>query len=155
MRVVHAKNIGLKGPLIVHVDGSCLRNNQLDQSIRRMSVGIYDTNADYFQHEVALEKGGSNNIAELLAVLSGLRYTRDQGIREVGIVTDSSTAVAWLKKDKVGKKVNDPELANDVLGRIREIMKWFTKVDVCLVSRTQNEAGIRLEEYLKEHKVEI
>lgn len=155
MKVVHGKNIGLKGPLVVHVDGSCLYNNVKDQKMRRMSIGIYDTNADYFQHEVALNKGGSNNIAELLACFQGLKYASDQGIKKVRIVTDSSNTVAWLGKKKIGKKVNNPKLANDILGRIREIMKWFVKVEVELVLRSENQAGIKLEEYLKKHKITI
>lgn len=155
MKVVHTKNIGLKGQLVVHVDGSARFNNVKDQSRRRMSVGIYDTNADYFQHNVALKKGGSNNLSEILAIFTGLKYASEQGVKEVRIVTDSTTAVSWIQKGKIGKKVNDPALANDILGRIREICGWFENVEITLVRREDNQAGIRLEEFLKKHKVDI
>jgi ribonuclease HI len=156
MKVVHGKNIGLKGPLEVHVDGSCLYNNVQDQSMRRMSVGIYDVNADYFQHNLGLKKGGSNNVSEILACFEGLKYASEQGVNKVIIKTDSSVAFSWIKKGKVkNKKINNPELVNDILGRITEIINWFDKVEIELIPREKNMAGIKLEEFLKKHKITI
>lgn len=90
------------------------------------------------------EKGGSNNIAELMAVDEALKYCIKNNIANVEIRTDSKNNFAWVLGRKVGKNVNDKSKVMQIKESIRQAR---TKVYLHLkwVGRDSNLAGHYIE----------
>src|SRR5260370_18118013 len=91
--------------LILYTDGGCAGNEQLDLSKRKMIAAVSDEHG-----AILIEKhqeGGSNNIAELLAVREALLWSVANKIADVEIRTDSRNNLSWLLGKKAGKKIND------------------------------------------------
>src|SRR5260370_14436955 len=90
---------------ILYTDGGCSGNEQRELSKRNMIAAVTD------EHGTILidkhQEGGSNNIAELLAVKEALEWCVAKKICDVEIRTDSTNNLAWVLGKKVGKKIND------------------------------------------------
>ena len=117
-------------PKVIYVDGGCAGNQQKDISQRRMVTCIYDEDmvtmdGKKFQIRPSIEKGGSNNIAEIMAVFEALRYAIDGGFDDIIIKMDSKVAYFWIKNGIKKKNINDFERTKYVLGRIHKIEKWL------------------------------
>lgn len=86
--------------------------------------------------------GGSNNIAELLAVLWALKVAARAGHEQVEIVTDSVNNLAWARGHRPGMKINDRPQVLAIQAEIAALEMDFT---MTLVPRDRNLAGLVLE----------
>ncbi len=104
---------------ILYTDGGCSGNEQRDLSKRKMIAAVSD------EHGTILidkhQEGGSNNIAELLAVKEALEWCVANKIGDVEIRTDSTNNLAWVLGKKVGKKINDRDA----------VLALKTSIDAC------------------------
>jgi ribonuclease HI len=123
---------------ILYTDGGCSGNEQRDLSKRKMIAAVSDEQGTILidKHE----EGGSNNIAELLAVKEALVWCVANKIGDVEIRTDSTNNLAWVLGKKVGKKINDRDA----------VLALKTSIDACRsqlilslkwIPREQNLAG--------------
>ena len=90
---------------ILFTDGGCSGNEQLDLNKRQMIACVSDQSGNILVEKK--QTGGSNNIAELLAVKEALLWAASNKCEEVEIRTDSRNNIAWVFGTKVGKKIND------------------------------------------------
>lgn len=123
---------------ILYTDGGCAGNEQRDCSKRKMVAVVSDD-----QGRILIDKhqdGGSNNIAELLAVKEALLWCAENTIGDVEIRTDSTNNLAWVNGKKVGKKLNDRETVLNLKGAIDACR---SKINLTLnwIPREQNLAG--------------
>mgnify|MGYP001610763239 CR=1 FL=1 len=91
------------------------------------------------------QDGGSNNIAELIAVKEALLWCVNNEIKEVTIKTDSQNNLAWVYNKKVGKKINDRNTVLLLKNTIDVCLKTI-KLNLILVPREQNLAGHYIED---------
>lgn len=91
--------------IVLYTDGGCSNNNSRDMSKRMMVAVVCDESGAVLIEKI--QTGGSNNIAELLAVKEALLWAVVHKVGEVHILTDSKNNLAWVFGKKVGKKVND------------------------------------------------
>lgn len=128
--------------LVLYVDGGCSGNSQRDITKRTMVSVVTRKNG-----KVVVEKnstGGSNNIAELLAVEEALRWCAINNIWDVEIRTDSRNNLAWVYGKKVGNKINDRERVLQIKERINTLRK-DVMVNLVWVPRDANSAGHYIE----------
>ena len=123
---------------ILYTDGGCAGNEQRDCSKRKM-VAVVANDQGHILVDTH-QDGGSNNIAELLAVKEALQWCAAHKIGDVEIRTDSQSNLAWVLGRKVGKKLNDREV---VLRLIAAIDACRSNVNLTLtwIPRRQNLAG--------------
>jgi ribonuclease HI len=129
----------------LYIDGGCSGNGQRDLSKRRM-ISVVTDEAGVVLSET-LTAGGSNNVAELIAVRDAIRWCGMKGIRRAHVMTDSRNNLSWAfsASTKVGKAINDRET---VLSLKAEITAAFvTGFDLTLtwVPREDNLAGHYIE----------
>jgi ribonuclease HI len=122
----------------LYADGGCAGNEQRDCFKRKMVAVVSDD-----QGHILIDKhqeGGSNNIAELLAVKEALLWCVANKIGDVEIRTDSRNNLAWVLGKKIGKKLNDRDA---VLNLKTAIDACRSKVNLTLtwIPREQNLAG--------------
>ena len=128
--------------MILNTDGGCSGNGQKDLSKRKMIAVVTDEGGN-----VIIEKfqdGGSNNIAELLAVKEALMWCFNSGIKNVEIITDSQNNISWVWNKKVGKKINDRETVMNLKNTIDVLLKDI-KLTLTWKPREENWAGIYIE----------
>jgi len=123
---------------ILYTDGGCAGNEQRDCSKRKMVAVVSND-----QGHILIDKhqeGGSNNIAELLAVKEALLWSVANKIGDVEVRTDSRNNLAWVLGKKVGNKLNDRDA---VLNLKAAIDACRSKVNLTLtwIPREQNLAG--------------
>ena len=129
--------------LTLYIDGGCSGNGQRDLSKRRMVSVVTDETGAVLSETLTV--GGSNNIAELIAVRDAIRWCGVKGIRRAHVMTDSKNNLSWTFGTKVGKAINDRET---VLSLKAEITKAFVAgFDLTLtwVPREDNRAGHYIE----------
>ena len=130
---------------VLYTDGGCSNNCQLDVSKREMIAVVTDSTGavlvERFQH------GGSNNIAELLAVKEALAWAKDHGWDAVEIRTDSRNNLAWV----AGRIGDGLKYRNAVLDLYEKISRMRQDVDLNLVwiPRDENLAGRYIEEKVR------
>lgn len=130
----------------VYVDGGCSGNGQRDLSLRKMVAVVTDSDGNVLSERH--ESGGSNNIAELMAVRDALSWCwlnmHDSVTLE--ILTDSMNNLAWVncRVGKIGKRINDRArviaLRADI-DRYRESVRFTLRH----VPREHNKAGHYIE----------
>ena len=92
-----------------------------------------------------IEEGGSNNIAEFIALKAALEHAAQQGVKEVRILTDSRNNLAWFHKEgKNFKKINDPARVTSIKQEI-ELLKSKMVVSLKWIRREDNLAGQYIE----------
>lgn len=128
--------------MVLYVDGGCSGNAQLDFLKRRMVWVVTDEEGTVLAE--SLRDGGSNNIAELLAVEAALQWCVDRQVDSVIIRTDSRNNLAWVFGKKVGMNINDRQA---VLAIKAAIAKLRESVDLTLewIPRERNKAGHYIE----------
>ena len=86
--------------------------------------------------------GGSNNVAELIAVKEALFWCRENNISEVEIRTDSMNNFAWTRVKHLHKKkrISDRDLVNSLKDDIKSV-KGIVNFILVWVSRDDNLAG--------------
>ena len=90
------------------------------------------------------EEGGSNNIAELLAVKEALMWCVARGVKEAKIVTDSRNNLSWIMGKRVGKKINDRSKVVYLKSAI-EALRQSVDLDLVWRPREGNKAGEYIE----------
>src|SRR5262249_4681313 len=129
--------------IILYTDGACSGNDQKDITKRKMIACVSE-----FSGDIVVEKhqeGGSNNIAELLAVKEALFYAINNGFDEVEIRTDSRNNFSWVLGKKVGKHINDRNAVLILKTEIAAALKNI-KLNLEWTPRESNLAGRYLEQ---------
>ena len=123
---------------ILYTDGGCSGNDQLDMSKRTMVVVVAAEDGSLISERS--EPGGSNNIAELMAVRDALKWAYNHGVSTVEIRTDSKNNESWVLGKKIGKHINDRAA---VLRLRAEIDSFRAHISMLLVwvPRDDNRAG--------------
>ena len=124
------------------IDGGCSGNGQRDLSKRKMVSVVSDHLGNVIIEEESV--GGSNNIAEFIALKRSLEHAVHSQLKEVEIITDSRNNIAWFKGKKIGKKVNDFERTNKIKSEI-DILKQKLNVNIVWKPREENLAGHYIE----------
>jgi len=127
---------------ILYTDGGCSGNDQPDISKRQMIAVVSDSNGNILV-ETQVHNGGSNNIAELLAVKEALVWATERGYEAIEIRTDSRNNLAWVA-GRIGNKLNDRGAVLDLyetINRLRERVQ----VDLVWIPRDSNLAGQYIE----------
>ena len=127
---------------ILYVDGGCSGNSQEDLTQRAMRAVVTDENGAMLVDKY--KEGGSNNIAELWAVLEALQWAEKEGIEKVQIITDSRNNISWATKFKFGKGVNDPRQTQQLMDSIFKL-RDKVKYEMVWVGRDHNLAGQYIE----------
>ncbi len=127
---------------ILYTDGGCSGNDHRDLSKRNMIAAVTDERGTILidRHQ----EGGSNNIAELLAVKEALVWCVANKIGDVEIRTDSTNNLAWVLGKKVGKKINDRDA----------VLALKTSIDACRSRLNLSLKWIPREQNLAGHYVE-
>ena len=129
----------------LYCDGGCEGNNQRDVSKRLMRVVVTDE-----EGVVLVEKSlklGTNNLAELWAIVEAILFVRDcdlPGHKEADIYLDSQTAIAW-SGGRVSNKVKNYSAVMDLLSAMRALQKRV-ELKFTWIPRNQNKAGHYIEE---------
>jgi ribonuclease HI len=126
----------------LYVDGGCSGNGQLDLTKRRMVAVVCLPDATVV-HE-STHEGGSNNIAELLALEAAYRWAVTQGIKAVTIYTDSRNNLSWGQLKTPGKNINDRPRVLEIQARLAKFF-YSVRATVRWVSRDHNVAGWHIE----------
>jgi len=127
--------------IILHIDGGCSGNKQKNYHKRSIISVVTDINGNVLIEKT--EKGGSNNIAEFIALKEAVKYCVNHKIKQVEIITDSQNNINWLKRLKK-KKQNNYELVAEIREEIVELSK-FVDVDLIWKPREENIAGRYIE----------
>jgi ribonuclease HI len=127
---------------ILYTDGGCSGNDQPDLSKRKMIAAVADERGVILVEKH--QEGGSNNIAELLAVKEALIWCVTNKITDVEIRTDSKNNFAWVLGNKVGKKINDRDA----------VLVLKTSIDACRLQLALSLKWIPREQNLAGHYIE-
>ena len=131
---------------VFYIDGGCSGNSQRDQRKRKMiSVVCNEFGKVLIEKE---NKGGSNNIAEFIALKEALRFCIEKGIKQAIIITDSKNNLSWFNNKLKKKKQNNFEWVKELREEI-DIYKMSVKVELHWASRDSNLAGHYIEEKYK------
>lgn len=123
------------------IDGGCSNNNQMNQNLRKMVSVVSDEKG-----KILVEKesqGGSNNIAEFIALKEAMLYCAKNNIKNVQIITDSRNNTCWFRRLK-RKKQNDFERVSDIKKEI-DVLKQIVEVNLIWRPREENLAGQYIE----------
>lgn len=126
---------------ILYTDGGCSGNDQLDASKREMIAVVSDSNGNVLVETQV--HGGSNNIAELLAVKGALVWATGHSYEAIEIRTDSRNNLAWVA-GRIGNKLNDRGVVMDLYNRINRLRERV-QVDLVWIPRDVNLAGQYIE----------
>ena len=140
----------MKRQKIIYSDGGCKGNNRKEISERRMVICIVDDQIrNHSQVRGATKPGGSNNIAELLAVWEAICYAFKREYKNLLLRVDSQVVFHWIENETIKGKVNDIEFTTMILNKIVKMKTWFDKFEIQVVPRGINKAGIILEKKTK------
>jgi ribonuclease HI len=126
---------------ILHTDGGCSGNDQPHASKREMIAVVADANGNVLVETQV--HGGSNNIAELLAVKEALVWATEHGYESIEIRTDSRNNLAWVA-GRIGNKLNDRGAVLDLYKTI-SLLRERVQVDLVWIPRDANLAGQYIE----------
>lgn len=125
----------------LYIDGGCTNNNQKNLNLRKMVSVVSDDKGN-----ILIEKenvGGSNNIAEFIALKEAMLYCAKNDIKNVDVITDSRNNTCWFKRLK-RKKQNDFDRVADIKKEI-DILKQIVKINLIWQPRAGNLAGQYIE----------
>lgn len=128
--------------MVLYVDGGCSGNDTKDMAARRMVMVVTDEVGHVLCERSGI--GGSNNIAELEAVLDALNWCAQHGQRAVEIRTDSRNNLSWVNGRKVGKAINDRGRVLALKATIQDLRSRVV-FDLVWVPREENRAGHYIE----------
>ena len=129
--------------VILYIDGGCSGNGQHDLTKRRM-VSVVTDEAGIVLSET-LTAGGSNNIAELLAVRDAIRWCGMQGIHQAHVMTDSQNNQSWTFGTKVGMGINDRPTVMTIKAELTAAFVAGFDLTLTWVPREQDLAGHYIE----------
>ncbi|MBG90598.1 MAG: ribonuclease H [Actinobacteria bacterium] len=85
--------------------------------------GVYtETGAPYF-HKTPIQRG-TNNLGEFLAIVHALALQKQAG-QQLPIYTDSRTAMAWVKNQKVKSLLKREPRSEEVWGLVDRALQWL------------------------------
>lgn len=129
----------------LYIDGGCSGNNQPDMTKRRMIAAVTDSEGQILMEDQILGRG-SNNIAELWAVMLALTWCVRCDVRMVRIYTDSRNNLSWVFGRKVGQSINDRETVLKLKAQINDLRcEGGIVLELFWVPREQNLAGHYIE----------
>src|SRR5438105_1995705 len=128
------KRDGMRG--LLYTDGACTNNNQRDLTKRQMTASVVSATGEVLTFRT--EQGGSNNIAELLAVRDALQWAVENGYCTVQIRTDSQNNLRWVEGN-IGFDVNDRERALRIYEEITAL-RLRVRMQLLWVPRRENVA---------------
>jgi ribonuclease HI len=147
--LIFGKDLGNKNwNKILFVDGGCSGNSQRDLRKRNMVMVVCNRKGVPLVEKT--EIGGSNNIAEFLAILEAVKINCHFQ-RSSLILSDSKIALGWASLAKKGKvpgsrrlqAMNDPQ---KVLDLFKEFFKIYVpQIKFSYIPRHKNLAGIYIE----------
>jgi ribonuclease HI len=123
-------------------------SNQKDASKRTMIAVVSDSKGKILSD--VSNHGGSNNIAELMAMEHALDIALKMKLKKLHIISDSRCAISQFKKDeskrnaKSIRKMNDYEWYQAIKGRI-DRLKQYIDVTLEWQGRDSNLAGHYIE----------
>jgi ribonuclease HI len=128
--------------ILLYTDGACSGNNQPDITKREMRAVVTSESGQVLME--TSEPGGSNNIAELMAVRDALVWANENGHTEITIRTDSRNNLAWVK-GRIGDGISD---RSRVTALYREIVELRDEIEMSIswVPREENLAGLYFDE---------
>ena len=127
--------------MLLYIDGGCSSNQNLDLSKRKMISVVSDENGNILIEKK--NKGGSNNIAEFIALYEAIKWCVDNKIREVKIITDSRNNINWFRRLKK-KEQNDFERVFKIRKKILSL-EGLVRINLLWKSRWGNKAGQYIE----------
>jgi ribonuclease HI len=127
----------------LYVDGGCTGNQQPDLAKRKMVAVVANVQGSVVREYT--QSGGSNNIAELLAIYEALSWCVANKIPAVRIYTDSRNNLAWVLGRKLGKKLNDRASVVTLKSRIDRLRESVT-LSLVWIPREENKAGHVIEQ---------
>lgn len=131
--------------MVLYIDGGCSGNGQKDLAKRRMVAVVTDEFGNVLSESYGM--GGSNNIAELLALRDALVWLQASAVTQpVEIRTDSSNNLAWGNNGKVGKSANDRERVLSIQQEIKALRQAGLLFRLVWLPREQNIAGHYIEQ---------
>lgn len=139
---------------IISTNGGYSFNNIKDQTKHQMIIAFVDAQIpNHREVRTANQRGGSNNLAQIMAIYESLRYAIGMNYKKLLIKTDNHTAYWWFKnrkpKEESKAEINNSVLTQKILDRIAKMKPWFEHLDIVLVPRKENPAGYVLEEWGK------
>ena len=126
----------------LYIDGGCSNNGQKDISIRKMISVVTDDGGTVLTDIEGF--GGSNNIAELIALREAIIWAIKNKLDEVQIISDSKNTLAWYRNGVKNKKINDYQRTVAILEEIKTLRKLI-KIDLRWLPREDNLAGHYIE----------
>ncbi len=128
---------------VFYVDGGCSGNGQLDVKARTMVAVVTAADGTVLSEQEHLD-GGSNNIAELLAVRDAVAHAAATGVTAVEIRTDSRNNFSWVLGRKVGRDINDRTRVLELKAEI-DALRARVQLKLVWVPREHNVAGHYIE----------
>jgi len=128
------------------IDGGCSGNDQKDMRKRRMISVVADERNNILIEEKS--RGGSNNIAEFIALYEAIKYCVENKIENVEIITDSKNNLSWFNGQLKKRKQNNFKWILSIRNQIDRIRK---QVNINLIwrPREENLAGQYIESKFK------
>ena len=123
---------------VLYTDGGCSGNDQPDMSKRKMVMVVASEDGTLISERS--EAGGSNNIAELMAVRDALKWAVEQRFEAIEIRSDSRNNVSWVLGKKVGKNINDRARVLSLKAEI-DVLMAQVRLYLIWVPREENKAG--------------
>ena len=128
---------------ILYTDGGCSGNGQLDMSKRKMIAVVASERGKILVDKT--QEGGSNNIAELLAVKEAMLWCVNNKVKEVIIITDSVVNMHWVQGGGVGLNINDRDQVIYLLTAIHAATQDLKRFGIVQMPREKNLAGHYIE----------
>lgn len=122
-----------------YIDGGCSNNSQKDISRRKM-VSVVCDEAGNVIYDISNE-GGSNNIAELIALQYVLLWATTHKLDDIKIITDSKNTIAWYNSTKINRKINDYARTSQIKKEIDLLEANIGKIEIEWRGREDNKAG--------------
>lgn len=122
---------------VFFTDGGCQNNNKKNAD-RRMQICVSDYQGNILIFKTS--EGGSNNLAEFMAIKECLLYAKEHDIRPLHIYTDSTNNFHWWKKVTNHAPTTAKELKSEIADLRDELFATLS-----WVPREYNLAGKFLE----------
>lgn len=100
----------------ISADGSCLKDKTMEyRVVDNQTKTIIDS---------ARFPEGTNNIAEILSLVSAIRYVQENNLKKV-IYTDSMNAITWLRDKTIRTSLEETDFNAELFGYIRSAINWM------------------------------
>lgn len=127
-----------------------MESNLISKPVRGLAVDVgtsgnpgetFYRGIDIFTRKIVFEANlglATNNIGEFLAVCHGIHYCYSKNIRPV-IYTDSVTALAWVRKEKVNTSFTGNKEITERLEKAIKYLKSIPLKDTLVIEKWDTE----------------